>query len=236
MPFETATVTLVLPLGDETNVVFSVAGTVDSPGPTGGDVTGPGGTDVIPGVVTGGTGVLKTIVCVLIVSITPGVVDTTEKVIIVLHVTVDLLGITDGDETDGAGVPVLSDSTGVPRDVVTNGTDVLVLGETMGVPGDVVTDGPGVFVVRNDFGGDKVNGGIEIWLDESDTVKDDNGDDPDTLLDFVMVTRDSERLDRGLSLIELVVTTSVEGDFVIDGATVPLLGGTIEVPDDVVTD
>lgn len=47
----------------------------------------------------------------------------------------------------------------------------------------------------------KVNGGIEIWLDESDTVKDDNGDDPDTLLDFVMVTRDSERLDRGLSLI-----------------------------------
>lgn len=65
-----------------------------------------------------------------------------------------LLGITDGDETDGAGVPVLSDSTGVPRDVVTNGTDVLVLGETMGVPGDVVTDGPGVFVVRNDFGGD----------------------------------------------------------------------------------
>lgn len=62
VPFETTTVTLEPPLGVETNVVLSVAGTLDSPGPTGGNVTGPGGTDVTPGEVVGGTCVLAIVV------------------------------------------------------------------------------------------------------------------------------------------------------------------------------
>lgn len=53
VPFETTTVTLVPPLGVETNVDFSVGATLDSPGPTGGVVTTVG-IDV-SGTVAGGT-------------------------------------------------------------------------------------------------------------------------------------------------------------------------------------